>query len=231
MPVVFPDGSTAELVHPPSLDLASLELQAAQIWGRLTDIPGSDRDLWITYGPVGAANVSGDEPIECYEGVHGQVEVWRSGPDWRPEVPELMYVPLGEWTARIEAGYGGESLTKKERQQWASSLALDETESGWPVLRDSRETELGAEHWGHVELMMGNLESGILLFPVDCEASDGISEDVHNDWYANLCFPDGPMTVHVYGGRDEDFVRTVARELRVRNVRLAFPANRYEIVP
>jgi hypothetical protein len=84
MPVVFPDGSTAELVYPPSLDLASLGLQAAQIWGRLTDNPGSDRDLWITYGPVGAANVSGDEPIECYEGVHGQVEVWRSGPTGDP---------------------------------------------------------------------------------------------------------------------------------------------------
>jgi hypothetical protein len=101
--------------------------------------------------------------------------------------------------------------------------------SSWPVLRDSQETELGAEHWGPVELMMGTLESGILLVPVDCEADDGINEDVRGDWFANLCFPDGPMIVHVYGGDDEGFVRTMARELQVRNVRLTFPAHRYEI--
>jgi hypothetical protein len=142
-----------------------------------------------------------------------------------------MYVPLGEWTARIEDGYGGDFLTKREREQWARSLALEEAGSGWPVLRESPETELGAEHWGHVELMMGNLEPGILLFPVNCEAGDEIDEDVHGDWFANLCFPEGPMIVHVYAGTDEDFVRAVARELSVRNVRLAFPADRYEIVP
>jgi hypothetical protein len=230
MPVVFPDGSTAELVYPPSLNLASLGLSAAQIWGRLSGNAGSDRDLWITYGPVDAENVSGDHPIECYRGVHGQVEVWRSGPDWRSEVPELVYVPLGAWTARIEEGYGGDFLTKSEREQWASSLGLEETASGWPVLRESPDTALGAEHWGHVELMMGNLEPGILLFPVECEEG-GISEDVHGDWFANLCFADGPMTVHVYGGDNEDFVRTAAGELRVRNVHLAFPADRYHIVP
>jgi hypothetical protein len=52
--------------------------------------------------------------------------------------------------------------------------ALDETGSSWPVLRDSQdsqETEDGAEHWGDVGLMTGNLESGILVFPVDFGSS------------------------------------------------------------
>jgi hypothetical protein len=49
--------------------------------------------------------------------------------------------------------------------------ALNETGSSWPVLRDSQETKDGAEHWGDVGLMMGNLESGILLFPVDFGSS------------------------------------------------------------
>jgi hypothetical protein len=77
MPVFFPDGSTAELTYPASLDLASLGLQVAQIWVRLTDSAGSDRDVWITYGPVDGTNVSGDEPIECV--TRGSTDRWRSG--------------------------------------------------------------------------------------------------------------------------------------------------------
>ena len=55
-------------------------------------------------------------------------------------------------TAR--SGKSGNLLaTRGSRAATDASGALDEKGSSWPVLRDGRGTELGAEHWGHVELI------------------------------------------------------------------------------
>jgi hypothetical protein len=76
LPVVFPDGSTAELRSPSGLDLASLG-----VWPRISGMLGKDatgRDLVIVYGNA-VGLTAGKAPVACYQGAdRGQVELWRA---------------------------------------------------------------------------------------------------------------------------------------------------------
>ena len=50
------------------------------------------------------------------------------------------------------------------------------------------------------------------------------------EWFASWCLPDAPMSVHVHDS-DGTFGRAVIEGLQVRDVRHAFPPDRYHIVP
>ena len=237
LPVVFPDGSTAELRAPPGLDLASLG-----VWPRTSGALGTDaatgRDLLIVYGnPAGLT--AGEAPVACYQGAdRGQVELWQSQD---PEVRFWLLFRFGGWTVAVWDGNKDQFMGHQDRAVWARSLVGRETEGGWLVLRGRRPLRLGAQHDGDVQLQLGDLSPrAVLLWPVQCKprrapdtrliGGHAVDLDVGSQWFASYCLPKAPMEVHLYDS-DGSFGRAVIQGLQVRNVRHAFPAGRYHIVP
>jgi hypothetical protein len=237
LPVVFPDGSTAELRARPGLDLASLG-----VWPRTSGVLGKDaatgRDLLIVYGNAEGLT-AGKAPVVCYQGAdRGQVELLRSQD---PEVRFWLLFRFGDWTVAVWDGNAGRLMGHQERAVWARSLVGRETEGGWLVLRGKRPLRLGANHDGDVQLQLGDLSPrAVLLWPVRCVprrrpdttmiGGHAVDLGVGSQWFASYCLPKAPMAVHVYDS-DGSFGRAVIEGLQVRGVRHAFPADRYQIVP
>ena len=237
LPVVFPDGSTAELRAPLGLDLASLG-----VWPRISGVLGKDaatgRDLLIVYGNAQGLTAS-KAPVACYQGAdRSQVELRRSQD---PEVRFWLLFRFGAWTVALWDGNAGRLLGHQDRALWARSLVGRQTEGGWLVLRGRRPLRLGAEHDGDVQLRLGDLSPrAVLLWPVGCEPRRGpdatmigghaVDLEVGGGWFASYCLPKAPMAVHVYDS-DGSFGRAAIQGLQVQRVRHAFPAGRYHIVP
>jgi hypothetical protein len=224
LPLVFPDGTTAELRYPPALDLAGLGVWPGTS-GTLGDDPGAGRDLLMVHG--GLDGLTGTAPVACYRGDGGgQVELWRSRD---PGVRYWLLFRFGAWTVALWDGNAGRLLDHLERAAWARSLVGRETGSGWLVLRGRRPLKLGAEHEGDVRLRLGDLSPrAVLLWPVRC--GHAVDVDVGRGWFASYCLPKAPMRVHVHDS-DGAFGRAVVAGLQVRDVRHAFPPDRYRIVP
>jgi hypothetical protein len=95
MPVTFPDGTTAELVYPPALELSDMRVQPySSGYG-----PGFARDFLILDRP--AADVLGGyeeaELLADYDsGQGGTVGLWRLPPDGLSLVFEF-----GSWTVLV----------------------------------------------------------------------------------------------------------------------------------
>jgi hypothetical protein len=133
LPVVFPDGSTAELRSPRKLDLATLG-----VWARTSGVLGKDaatgRDLLILYGNAKGLT-AGKAPVACYQGAdRSQVELWRSQD---PAVRFWLLFQFGAWTVALWDGNAGRLMGHQDRAVWARSLVGRETEGGWLVLRVS----------------------------------------------------------------------------------------------
>lgn len=237
LPVVFPDGSTAELRSPPELDLASVG-----VWPRTSGALGKDaatgRDLLIVYGNAEGLT-AGTAPVACYQGAdRGQVELWQARD---PEVGFWLLFRFGAWTVALWDGNAGRLMGHQDRAVWARSLVGRQTKGGWLVLSGKRPLRLGAEHDGDVQLQLGDLSPrAVLLWPVQCASrrrpdttmigGHAVDLDVGSQWFASYCLPKAPMEVHVHDS-DGSFGQAVIEGLQVRNVRHAFPPGRYHIVP
>ena len=237
LPVVFPDGSTAELSAPPELDLASLGVRA-RTSGMLGNDAATGRDLLIFYGNAKGLT-AGTAPVACYQGAdRSQVELRRNQD---PGVRFWLLFRFGAWTVALWDGNAGRLMGHQDRALWARSLVGRETEGGWLVLRGKRPLRLGPEHDGDVQLQLGDLSPrAVLLWPVGCEPRRGpdttiigghaVDLEVASGWFASYCLHKAPMAVHVYDS-DGSFGRAVIQGLRIQRVRHAFPAGRYRIVP
>ena len=144
MPLVFPDGTTAELRYPPELELAKLG-----VWPRTSGAigkePSTGRDLLIVYGDAEGLT-AGTAPAACYPGAErGQAELWRSQD---PDVRYWLLFRVGAWTVAMWDGNAGRLMGHQDRAVWARSLVGRETGRGWLVLRGRRPLRLGAEHEG-----------------------------------------------------------------------------------
>jgi hypothetical protein len=237
LPVVFPDGTTAELRYPPELDLVGLG-----VWLRTSGVLGKEsstgRGLLIVHGN-GEGLTAGTAPVACYQGADGgQVELWQTRD---LEVRFWLLFRFGAWTVAMWDGNAGRLMGHQDRAVWARSLVGRETQGGWLVLRGKHPLRLGAEHDGDVQLQLGDLSPrAVLLWPVQCQprqrpnttmiGGHAVDLDVGSQWFASYCLPKAPMEVHVYDS-DGSFGRAVIEGLQVQRVRHAFSAGRYHIVP
>jgi hypothetical protein len=225
LPIVFPDGTSAELVYPPELDLAGLGVRP--YWA------GCGRDFgFYHYDPYGTLYEG--EPIQTWTRPDGQtVGVYDGverdlGLDREPIVYLIFH--FGSWTIDVY-DYGGKAaLSDGEREACAMGLSASITDEGWPVLSGPPEIELGGDE---PELEFGGLgrkEPFVLFFPGPCEPESDENEELPTidgvpvsltKGFASWCHPDEMMRIHVYFTGEPTFVERLVKDLEVRDVHLA----------
>jgi hypothetical protein len=232
LPVVFPDGTRAELVHPRGLALARLGVapySSGTLQGQ-SPAPGrSDqvaRDFVIRYGDVEDV-VAGWTPLGRYPGSDGRaVGFWDSGAG--ESNPNYLAFQFGEWAVLVydfppEFDGGAASMTDVERATWARSFSGRETRRGFLRVVGTGPLRLAeaGEHAGP-QLAFGSLSGPrwFALYPGRCRAGRHQDRRIHGrrvNWsrgFADWC-ASGSMRVHARGSRG--FRRTLIRSLTVRD--------------
>ncbi|HEV2952016.1 MAG TPA: hypothetical protein VGZ51_07925, partial [Actinomycetota bacterium] len=132
LPVVFPDGSRATLVHPISLDLATLGVQpdVSYIWR--DDPPPRYPIVFLHDGNASIAEyVEGAEPVGSVNSDRN-IEIWNMSENWLDHRAQLqggwLRVGLPSWTVLIALG----ELTDADRV--AENLDFRESTAGFPVV-------------------------------------------------------------------------------------------------
>lgn len=145
MPVAFPDGTTAELLYPPSLGLAAMRIQFYESAAGPAEV---GRDFPIFYGRVsdviggfGQTELLGEYP----DGRGGTVGFWRT-----PDVDYLAF-QFGSWTVLVyDYQDSAARMSEEQRSLWATHLRGHETSDGWMILEANPPLRLtpAGEHAG-----------------------------------------------------------------------------------
>jgi hypothetical protein len=232
MPVTFPDGTTAELVYPPKLDLSGMRVQPySSGYG-----PGFSRDFLVYDEPIGEVlgSYEGAKQLAEYDDGHGgTVGFWRLPPDGI-----YLAFPFGSWTVLVyDYAEAAAQMSDQDRALWATNFHGQDAEDGFLLLEADPPLTLAeaGEHAGpELEFwsQAGDLK-GLLLFPGECtpyHGGEGGFDDIEmvnglavsrDDEFADWCVPDASMTVHVYQKPGDTFIDDVLDGLKVRNVQLA----------
>ena len=231
LPVVFPDGSTAELVYPAELGLHRFGVQPAVSLGVRVRGKYHERFLMITKTDIGEIART-DEIVESYEGPLGSVRVYP--PKSRKELLNhlLVHHRVGSWNVVVGDGNAQNFMGKKVRRLWAESLDGFGTRNGWVVLEPR--PPLAFADPGHPGLLFHSCFRSIELRLERCEDLDaaGVGRGqyaetvrgttVHrhekgNKVYASWCTPSRRMSVYM-SDFDKRYVDLAVRGLRVRAV-------------
>jgi hypothetical protein len=221
MPVTFPDGSTAELLYAPELDLAAMGVRPYHggCNGDLNFFYRHDpRDTW--YG--------GEGPVGSYAGAEvSEVTRWKG---LRGTADYYLRFRFKDWTVlKYDRPV---VLTEEQRAACARALRGRQTADGFLVLSmptpPGSVTGLAEKNdpaGAGPKLMVGDLDSGLILYPGCCGSSpeDGVIDRSNGnpETFASWCDPAASMTVHVYDDQDPDFFHAVREGLEFRSVHLA----------
>lgn len=227
MPVTFPDGSTAEIVYPPAIDIAGMGGQPYSSGG-LNNC--CDSDFFILFDAIPKSELAGEVPLKVYPGSHGApVEYWRVGAKGHdPQIDRWLIFRFGQWNVFIHDTQG--SMTQDQLATWARSLRGEETSDGF--LRLSGEPPLrlakASDHAGP-ELLFSNRRNMVIFFVGECQPDPkddgkvvalGGRTGPEADWFASRCFKRQDIRIHVQS-EDKSFAQRVIESVKVRNVELA----------
>lgn len=222
MPIVFPDGTTAELSYP-----ADLAIHNSWIQGFHAFEAGCTSDITLFWGD-GEGRGAGEAPIERREGPGGErVELW---PASEPSTNARYYVlfDFGGWTVSVH------NHTRHGAEACMDDLTGFVGAGGWLALEAADAARLvpPAEHMGPELAFIGvgeNQARWLLLFPGGCDpwrAGEPRVEPMGRHLvqveatFGSWCDTGAGVKVHVYtDGRA--FVEAVAAGLEIRDVRLA----------
>ena len=233
LPVVFPDGSRAELVYPPELDIAGLGVFPYSS-GRLPrESPSLERgdtvgrDFWIRCGKLAdvlALWNDGKPPalLAQHEGADGQaVGLWDLRSD---DTVHHLGFQFGRWAVLVYDYVAAGAMTDAERASWAASFSGRETEKGFLLLEGSGPLRLARarEHAGpELVFAAGKPTRDLALFPGECHPHHDQTRLIDgklvqwNGGFADWCLSES-MRIHASG--PEDFIGELVRALAVRNV-------------
>ena len=240
LPVTFTDGTRAELVYPPKLDIAGLgggpygsgRLKGESPTRGRSDVVG--RDFWIFYGEVEDVVLSlngGKMPrlLAEYRGVGQTVGFW----DFRSDHDaDYLAFQFGRWVVLVydysaDGDLPGAAMTDAERASWSASLSGRETADGFLRLEDSEPLRLAraGEHAGP-QLSFGSVEPqrSLTLYPGRCRPHSDQTRLVYGklvQWsrgFADWCLSTS-MRIHAAGSNR--FIGALIRDLQVWNVALA----------
>jgi hypothetical protein len=129
LPVTFVDGTTAEVVYPKALDLASLGVRP----GGSAELVGScARDF--TFPPGGESwFAAAGRPLKQFTGADEQpVVLW---PGRSNDVGRYLVFHFGSWWMGVWDDAGGSTMTDEQLATWATHLRGRVTPDGFLVLQ------------------------------------------------------------------------------------------------
>jgi hypothetical protein len=237
LPVTFPDGTSAELVYPPELEIAALGVSpysSGRLRGKSPTPDRGDsvaRDFVIRYGDLDEVlevRNEGTPPelLVAYEGADGQaVGLWHFGSN---DTAHYLGFQFGHWAVLVYDYVAAGAMTDAERASWSANFSGRETDDGFLLLAGSGPLRLAAagEHAGP-ELTFSAPEPmrALLLFPGECRPHrdqamlvDGKLVSWGRGGFASWCLSD-TMRIHAEGSRE--FIGERIRGLEVRKVLLA----------
>jgi hypothetical protein len=215
MPVTFLDGTTAEVVYPKALDLASLGLRP----GGSAELVGCcARDF--TFPPGGESwFAAAGRPLKQFTGADGQpVVLW---PGRSNDVGRYLVFHFGSWWMGMWDDAGGSTMTDEQLATWATHLRGRMTPDGFLVLQAVSPLRLAGPGPAATapHLAFGNQNDRSVTLTVEpCEIPTERSTDGARH-YAKVCHPESSISVEAQG--DRRFVEAVLNGLQVRNVRVA----------
>jgi hypothetical protein len=230
MPLTFPDGSAAELVYPPDLDLAAMGVQPdlSFLW---LNQPATRFPLTFWFGQPDAGLFEGDRPVERYSTALGaQAELWRARAgsvststqrywlafrraSWTVLAPVATPAVAAEVARGLDARETGDGYVVMEAVD-PLALAREPGEGGGPQLA------IGDARPRPEEVDAGSRFRLIILRPSRNCRPQGISP---SGQYASTCLGTTGAGVGLFAGIDGDrpFVEAVLAGLEARNVRIA----------
>ena len=239
LPVVFADGSSAELVYPPGLKIHRLGIQPVVSLGLSSRGKYHEEFLTITKTPVDEVART-DEVLESYEGPLGTVQIYR--PKSRRDFlnPLLIHHRVGSWNIFVGDGNAGSFMGKRNRRLWAENLDGFETDNGFIVLEPQSPLAFSSGP-GEPSLFLHSCFRFIDLRLEDCQdlkdaklAKNQRAEmvgdvTVHRaengrTFYANWCTPSRKISVYL-DDHDGRFVDRTVKDLKVRKVDVNEDAN------
>jgi len=236
LPVTFPNGTSAELVYPPELDIAGLGVfpyTSGTLHGQSPTPGRSDfvaRDFSIRYGDlehVLAQKNGGTRPVLLaqYEGVDRQtVGFWDL--QWDDTAHRLGF-QFGRWTVLVYDYAAAGAMTDSERALWSANFSGHETADGFLLLEASGPLRLaGAGEHAGPELIFSASEPTreLMLYPGECRPHRDQNRRVDGklvQWsrgFADWCLSD---SMRIHAGGSQEFIGALIRGLSVRNVTLA----------
>lgn len=233
LPVVFPDGATAELVYPPKLNVHRLGIQPAVSLALRARGKYYEEFLMISKTDIDEVAKT-DEILETYEGPLGTVRVYR--PKSRREFgnPLLIHHRVGSWNISVGDGNAGSLMGKRNRRLWAESLDGYETKNGFIVFEPHPPLAF-ANGPGQPNLYFHSCFRFIELRLERCEDLKGAKlakgqytevvrgttvhryERTRNQVYANWCTPSRRVSVYL-DDFDKRYVDLAVKAFRVTEV-------------
>lgn len=226
VPVVFPDGSTGELVYPSALGLVD-EGVTPRLRVRLASSePAARTNRSLEFHPGPPEEVVTElndgkqpEPVATYG---DGVALWDM--DDAQVNHDYLALPAGDWTVlvpdRIRARGDTRELTDAERERYATHMEGREGAGGLPVLEFTSPVEPA----GPAQLLLGHpalarKELGSQPGPAVNVAANGCTPGEEDDDQKGWCQADAQVGFTASG--EDDFVDAVRDGLAIRNVRLA----------
>jgi Tol biopolymer transport system component len=225
LPLVFPDGSRAEIAYPTELRLAELGVSP----NILGDLGECGSDAIITRAEQHGQIYAGDQPLAVSEGT-SHVELWRGTEEYAPH--DYLVASFGPWWFHMPCS---RSVSDATVEDWAGLLCGRITPKGFLVLSGSGPLRfLGADAgplFGPEFFLDGGRDApGFVVLSLAEACPRGIDED-RQAGYASSCVEvgDGAIRIAVQADRlgkpiDEEterFVADVIDLVEVRDIDLA----------
>jgi hypothetical protein len=211
LPLVFPDGSRAEIAYPTELRLAELGVSP----NILGDLGECGSDAIITRAEQHGQIYAGDQPLAISEGT-SHVELWRGTEEYAPH--DYLVASFGPWWFHMPCSAAVSDATV---EQWASLLRGRVTSDGFLVVSGSERLRFLGPEAGPLfgpELFLdgGRDAPGFVVLSLAEACPRGIDED-RQVGYASRCVEvgDGAIRVAVQADQlgepiDEETERFVA---------------------
>lgn len=212
MPVAFPDGTTAEIVYSPELQLAEMGV-VPNTTGLLEGACGSGF-IFAPYDLHGEVFI-GDQPLATFDSpTETPVELWEGTEGF---LPYYLVFRFGQWMAVVPCRQPLDQA-QAAGERWAALLDGTEDETGFPVLRAAPPlvlSEAGTEPVGP-ELMFGGSGRLLVISPgTGCDSRDIFQEP----GWARWCLGDESRSVVVTVRSDDElFIEDVRGGLEVRRI-------------
>ena len=228
MSIAFTDGTTANLLYEPTLDLANLGVNVSDS-GTLGKFIREGRQFQIDHGGASFVASHPTPPPQGLPGAAGGASV-PVLPAPTPTQGNYLEFKFGDWHVGVWEGIDNDLMTSSDDQAWAANLIGTPNASGFLLLSAKdplKLTPFGTA--GGPSMIIGDIFStGVLLTPGACNLPSGnnvannangvpvrISQNAPNHYEGDLCLKDQKMEFLIYG--DQNFVRSATDSIELKS--------------